>query len=335
MEITDIKKSFSILKILSTYSLTPDRNKRIRCPFHDDKTPSMQIYPETNTVYCFSSNCNLHGKAIDQIDFIMHKDNCTKHEAILKAKFILSGAEGTILNYKPNSKQMNEPQEQSLTELFKQQRKSLHRTKKALQYLKDRNLDPMKTEIGFNSYQSGYKQLQNCITFPLKDRDGNIASLYGRSVADKRGSNHYYLKNRKGLYPYYPSAETKTIIITEAIIDAATIITHTEYQVLSLYGTNGWNEEHTEAIRSLNDLQEVILFFDGDESGAKAIETYGSLLAAMKPGIRISKVETPEGEDVNSLAQNHPGQESEILNHLIENRTFLFSSCRSSNQSGQ
>ena len=28
----------------------------------------MQIYPETNTVFCFSSNCKLHGKAIDQID---------------------------------------------------------------------------------------------------------------------------------------------------------------------------------------------------------------------------------------------------------------------------
>ena len=268
MEITDIKNRLSILKILSTYSLTPDRNKRICCPFHDDKTPSMQVYPETNTVYCFSSNCKLHGKAIDQIDFIMHKENCTKHEAILKAK--------SLLNYSSNSRQMNEPQEQSLTELFTQQRKSLHRTKKAIQYLKDRNLypvesgkagtklfhgvNPLKAVIGFNSYQSGWKQLQNCITFPLKDREENITSLYGRSIADKKGSNHYYLKNRKGLYPGYPPAETKTIIITEAIIDAATIITHTDYQVLSLFGTNGWNEEHTEAIRNLKDLQEVILF---------------------------------------------------------------------------
>ena len=321
MDIKDIKTSLSILNLLSTYSLTPDRNKRICCPFHDDKTPSMQVYPETNTVYCFSSNCKLHGKAIDQIDFIMHKESCTKHEAILKAK--------GLLNYSLNQNGMNQDQDlsetpvQSNAEVFTQQRKSLHRTKKALQYLKDRSLDPMKTEIGFNSYQSGYKQLQNCITFPLKDRSGNITSLYGRSVADKKGSNHYYLKNRKGLYPSYPSTETKTIIITEAIIDAVTILNHTDYQVLSLYGTNGWNEEHTEAIRSMKDLQEVILFFDGDEPGSKAIETYGSLLKAMKPKIKISKVETPQGEDINSLVQSH---ESEILTHLIDSRTFLFSS---------
>ena len=273
----------------------------------------MQVYPETNTVYCFSSNCKLHGKAIDQIDFIMHKESCTKHEAILKAK--------ELLNYSTNQKVMN--QDENLSKIFKQQRKSLHRTKKALQYLKDRNLDPMKSEIGFNSYQSGYKQLQNCITFALKNKIGNITSLYGRSIADKKGNNHYYLKNRKGLYPSYPNQETKTIIITEAIIDAATLLTHTDYTVLSLYGTNGWNEEHSEAIRNLTSLEEIIFFMDGDEAGNKAIETYAPLVKAMKPSIKISKVETHENEDINSLVISH---EPEILTHLINERTFLFSS---------
>jgi len=43
MEITDIKNSLSILKLLTIYSLTPDRNKRINCPFHDDKTPISEV----------------------------------------------------------------------------------------------------------------------------------------------------------------------------------------------------------------------------------------------------------------------------------------------------
>ena len=43
----------------------------------------------------------------------------------------------------------------------------------------------------------------------------------------------------------------------------------------------------------------------------------------MKSKVKISKVNTPEGEDVNSLVQSH---EPEILNHLIKERTFLFSS---------
>ena len=79
MEIQDIKINLSILEVLNRYQLKPDRNKRICCPFHDDKTPSMQVYPETNTVYCFSTNCKLHGKAVDQIDFLMMKEGITKH----------------------------------------------------------------------------------------------------------------------------------------------------------------------------------------------------------------------------------------------------------------
>ncbi len=43
----------------------------------------------------------------------------------------------------------------------------------------------------------------------------------------------------------------------------------------------------------------------------------------MRPGVKISKINTPQGEDVNSLVISY---EPEILNHLIENRTFLFSS---------
>ncbi len=40
--------------------------------------------------------------------------------------------------------------------------------------------------------------------------------------------------------------------------------------MLALYGTNGLTEEHTEAVSQLKDLEEIILFFDGDEAGNKA-----------------------------------------------------------------
>ena len=58
-----------------------------RCPFHEDKTPSLQVYPETNTYCCFSSNCN--AGTGDQIQFIEKIENCTKHQALLKAKEML------------------------------------------------------------------------------------------------------------------------------------------------------------------------------------------------------------------------------------------------------
>ena len=86
MEIGEIKQQLTINQVLDHYGLKADKNNRLCCPFHDDKTPSMQVYPETNTVHCFSSNCKLHGKAIDVIDFILHQEGITKHEAIVKAK---------------------------------------------------------------------------------------------------------------------------------------------------------------------------------------------------------------------------------------------------------
>jgi DNA primase len=304
MQIQDIKARLSLKAVLEHYGLKPDRNGRLCCPWHNDKTPSLQIYPNTNTWTCFSSNCAAGSG--DAIDFIMNYEKITKHEALIKAQALL----GVTVEIK---------HEQNLNELFLKLRQSLHRSKNALAYLQERNLNPQ-TEIGYNNYATEYKALQNCIIFPLKDKQGNIVSLYGRSITDNNKSKHYYTKNRKGLYPNYPTAETTTLIITEAIIDAATLLQHTGYKTLALYGTNGWNEEHTTAIQSLQYLQEIIFFMDGDEAGNKAVATYAAFVKVMKPNITISQVNTPDHEDVNSLTISH---EIAILNHLIENRTTL------------
>ncbi len=328
MTIAQIKERLSIGEVLSHYGLQANRNKMLSCPFHDDKTPSMQVYPNSNTVYCFSSNCKIGGKAIDQIDFILHKEGISKHQAILQAKK-LAGHQS-----KPSMKSTTPSASPNLDHLFTQLKKRFHRGSRAKQYANRRSILDPTIPIGWNTYKTDYPHLRNCIIFPLKNKAGQIVSLYGRSITGSGDNAHYYLKNRKGLYPGYPATHTQTLIITEAIIDAATLQTHTDHPVLSLYGTNGWNEEHTTAIKALKDLQELIFFLDGDLAGQQAIQTYAPLVKAMCPGIRISQVQTPDGEDVNSLAQNHPGQESQILTHLIDQRTFLFSSESSSDVQG-
>jgi DNA primase len=44
MEIQDIKQHLTLLQVLKYYNLKPDKNNRICCPFHEDKTQSMQVY---------------------------------------------------------------------------------------------------------------------------------------------------------------------------------------------------------------------------------------------------------------------------------------------------
>jgi DNA primase len=86
MDIKDIKQSLTLSTVLHYYHLKPDKNLRLNCPFHEDKSPSLQVYYKTHTAYCFSSNCKTHGKSLDVIDFIMYKENVTKAEAIQKAQ---------------------------------------------------------------------------------------------------------------------------------------------------------------------------------------------------------------------------------------------------------
>jgi hypothetical protein len=75
---------------------------------------------------------------------------------------------------------------------------------------------------------------------------------------------------------------------------------------------------------------EIILFFDGDKAGKEGIKKNAEIIRKLKPGIKIPHVETPEGEDINSLSVGHSlprqGGEKEIFTHLtgIKKRNKIF-----------
>ncbi|KAF5417237.1 MAG: DNA primase [Candidatus Methanophagaceae archaeon] len=315
MEITQIKKQLSIRKVLHHYNLTPDKNNMLRCPFHDDKTPSMKIYPETNTWTCFSSKCT--AGTGDQIEMIQRKDNLTKHQAILKAASMLNGSAGL-----PVKSQAPAASTEPL-KMFTSFKHALIRSPKAKDYAEKRHLNINRFEIGYNSGTT-YKQMKHCIIFPLKNQSGEITSFYGRSILDKKDAKHYYTAGRTGLYPKCPAEKTESLILTESIIDAATLLQYPEitnnYTILSLYGTNGLTDEHTKAIKELRNLKEIILFFDGDEAGEKAAVKTGHALSQLS-NVKISTVQTPENEDINSLSDGH---EPDIYTHLLNNRKEFF-----------
>lgn len=53
----------------------------VKCPFHNDSTPSMALYPD-NGFHCFG--CQAHGKG--SIDFIMQLGPCSFKEACNELK---------------------------------------------------------------------------------------------------------------------------------------------------------------------------------------------------------------------------------------------------------
>lgn len=304
MEISEIKSRLNIKAVLAHYGLGADSNKRVHCPFHEDKTPSMQVYFKTNTVYCFSAKCSTAGHSLDVIDFIMYKEKITKHEALKKASSMLEPA----------------PENPSLIEHFKAT-EITNKNTKGEGYLVSRNLDyqilreKAQIRLGYNGDRRG-ANMANCVLFALRNSVGEVVSLYGRSIYDIAGKKHYYSQDRKGLFPFYPNPETKHLILCESLIDTCTLIQYTDYTGLALYGTNGLTTEHLNALKGLHFLEEITLFFDGDEAGRKAIQSVGTRLQSVL-NVALSYVQTPDNEDINSLVFSH---EPNILDHLIKNR---------------
>ena len=160
--------------------------------------------------------------------------------------------------------------------------------------------------MGFNAIRQGkFKYLKGCVTFGLKDVQDKVVSLYGRFVTQSTLSKHYYTPDRKGLYPCYPDKQTTSLILTESIIDAASLLQckaiTKDHNILALFGTNGLTAEHTVAISRLENLKEIILFFDGDDAGKAANKKQGKYLQDFYPNIKISIVNTPENKDINSM----------------------------------
>jgi DNA primase len=307
MQIAFIKQHLSLQQVLSHYLLKPDKNNMVKCPFHEDKTASMQVNLEKNFYKCHAC-----GKKGDQIQLVQDYGNLTKHEALLKCTQMINENNPTAeINEKPQPIV-------NYQEIFEKLKPT--QSSKAKDYLKQRNLDPTKLEIAYNTGKD-FDKLKCCLIFPLKNQNNEIVSLYGRSIYENPQMKHFYTSNRQGLYPSYPKAQTTKLILTEAIIDAATLLqikTITEnYEILSCFGTNGLTNEHLQAIQNLGSLEEIIFFFDGDMPGNEAVQKHVNQLAMSNEKLVITKVETPENEDINSLIIGHT---EEILIHLIENR---------------
>lgn len=147
MDIKEIKERLSILEVLAHYGLKPDRNDRLKCPFHPDKIPSLQVYPKTNTYCCFSSNCN--AGTGDAIQFIELYEKCSKHEALVKAAQLAGGEATTPAPATMFIETDTLTKTAVLSKAFGLFKKALPLTKRAIEYLQSRSLDYKQHETGF------------------------------------------------------------------------------------------------------------------------------------------------------------------------------------------
>ncbi len=77
MSLSDILKKVDILAIAKNLGVSLDSNNKALCVFHQEKTPSLQFYPRTNSFFCFAC-----GEAGNVFDLVKKQRNCNFKEAV-------------------------------------------------------------------------------------------------------------------------------------------------------------------------------------------------------------------------------------------------------------
>lgn len=93
VRLDELKAKNPIERVVERYgvALQPSgKNYRGLCPFHDDHTPSLYIYPEDGGFKCFGAGCGLHGDVIDFVGYRLlghewDKTNAAMFRAVLEA----------------------------------------------------------------------------------------------------------------------------------------------------------------------------------------------------------------------------------------------------------
>lgn len=75
-----ICSTLSTRQVAERYGLSPDRSGYIRCPFHDEKTPSLKLYKDPGRGF----HCYGCGKGGSVIDFVMNLLSLNFPQTILR-----------------------------------------------------------------------------------------------------------------------------------------------------------------------------------------------------------------------------------------------------------
>jgi len=169
-----------------------------RCPFHEDKKPSLSVDNSKGLYHCFGC-----GESGDVFDLVMRFRALSFPEALSFLKDFASGSTERSTESKSSSGLEGRL---SLRDVIASYRRDLESSKEARAYLQGRGLMPEilgRLEVGFASGEledrigkeqraalmrmgilnaKGKEHFAGCITIPLWNLQGEVVSLYGRRV---------------------------------------------------------------------------------------------------------------------------------------------------------
>lgn len=196
----------------------------------------------------------------------------------------------------------------------------LEKSKKGVDYLNGLGIDYKKIEVGFGNYQDSYASGE-VIAFPMRRTTENHLVSYFGIVINETKSEFIGGSKMGGLYPGFPSKECTHLLITETVIDAASILQHSEitdkYEVLALdYFDESWNE-YLLAIRELPNLKHITFIESSKDDFIYEPLGFEDIMMIEKPNLKFSTVKLPHGENLQKFQKTHSIQD---FHELIANR---------------
>ncbi|MEJ5300443.1 MAG: DNA primase [Thermodesulforhabdaceae bacterium] len=190
-----------------------------------------------------------------------------------------------------------------------------------VRHFKNKGLDLQKgVELGLfavASNRSGekfYDRFRNRLIFPIRNHRGKVIAFGGRTLAEGDSSNEpKYLnspeseiyRKRSTLYQFHLAQEAcrkekRQIILVEGYMDALAFHRVGFYRAVATLGT-ALTPQQARLIKRIAD--EVLLVYDGDEAGIKAMIRNFPVLA--QEGLQAFCVVLPDGMDPDDFFRNH------------------------------
>lgn len=331
-----------IEEVISSYIQLKRSGRTLRglCPFHNEKTPSFFVYPETSSYYCFG--CGAGG---DVITFVRSIENLDYLDSV---KFLADRA-GMNMPQNDGSTDINSNLRRRIYEANRAAARFFHETlysdrgKEQLGYLIRRGVPKQMitrfglgaapdswsglldylTEKGFKknelvaanlirvSEKNGKKYyfdaFRNKVMFPVIDIRGNVVAFGGRVLDNSKPkyintSDTLVYKKSNELFAlnFAKNGNNGKLILCEGYMDVIALHAAGFKNAVAGLGT-ALTPEQVSLISRYAD--EVSLCYDNDEAGQKAVRAALNLFS--KTGVNVKVIKLSGGKDPDEIIKNH------------------------------
>jgi DNA primase len=278
-----------------------------RCPWHDDRRPSLSVSPSRNRVHCFVCD-----KGTDAIGWLQDRQGLSFQEAVLE----LARRTGvSVAEDDPEAQARFEQEWRERRQLMAQRTEQRAQFHQALlqqleqggagsDYLKGRGINPETARTWRLGIAGGR------LTIPLNDASGQTVGFCGRAIGSQepkyRNSTGDLLFQRNGLVFGLDQASEAIrkqgiALLVEGPLDVIQLHQAGFTNAVACLGTSV-SELQLQLLRRQG-MKHLLIALDGDSAGQAAAER---LIEHLQPqlvagGLSVSVVQLPEGQDADGL----------------------------------